>query len=89
MCIRDSSTTPIMAAWLTANAPIRTKERVLDKKLNMISNSSKKLCTRNIGLLPSITGPCFVKNLVIGSLNIIKSRGTPNITPRTTAAGRA
>ena len=25
------STTPIMAAWLTAKAPIRTKERVLEK----------------------------------------------------------
>ena len=80
-------TTPIIAAWLTAKAPIRTKESVFERKLNIISNSSKKLCTKNIGLLPSITGVFFSTMWVIGSFNMITTRGTANITIKIMAAG--
>ena len=42
-------TTSIIAAWLTANAPIRTNEIVLEKKLNIVSNNSKNPCKETWG----------------------------------------
>ena len=61
----------------------------MDRKLSIISNNSKKLCTKNMGLLPSMAGVFFSASRVMGSFNIMITSGTRNITARTMVAGRA
>ena len=80
------STTSIIAAWLTANAPILTNEIVFEKYESSISKNSKNVFTKNIPAPLSKNG-FFFNTFTIGCPIAITISGTTNIIIRITLAG--
>ena len=77
----SAKTTIIMPTWFRANAPIRTKDTVLDTKDSRISNSSKKFSTIKLPFSLGIQSLRWASHLPSGSWAKMSSRGTTMSSP--------